>query len=163
MRSLDAVEIYDSRFPCHPFWSFRGGAWRLWGPGSSRRWRWRRSHCPPPTAADENTPAWRMTGRSGLSRRPCHSQSPGCRSPASGKISSDTPVITAGYSNPVRIVKASVKRNPGPSSLIMNSILLLRQMQRNQNLVDQPNPGKRHDDSAKAIDQTGCGSASGPR
>src|ERR1039458_10582234 len=36
-----------------------------------------------------------------------------------GKISSDTPVITAGYSNPVRTVKTSVKRNPGPSSLIM--------------------------------------------
>src|SRR6266496_2915211 len=79
-----------------------------------------------------------------------------------GKISSDTPVITAGYSNPVRTVKTSVKRSPGPSSLIMcysysGGLQVepapLRQMQRNDDLVNQPNAGKWHDDSTEAVDQ----------
>src|ERR1019366_4343291 len=82
-----------------------------------------------------------------------------------GKISSDTPVITAGYSNPVRIVKINVKRNPGPSSFNMSYSFilagssprrlptLLREMQRHEHLVDQPNAGKRHNDPAKTIDQ----------
>src|ERR1039458_9334349 len=71
-------------------------------------------------------------------------------------------VLTAGYSNPVRTVKTSVKRNPGPSSLIMcysysGGLQVepapLRQMQPNDDLVNQPNAGKWHDDSTEAVDQ----------
>src|SRR5258708_3222103 len=52
---------------------------------------------------------------------------------------------------PVRIVKTMVKRNPGPSSF--NMIRSLRQMECNQDLVDQPDSGKWHDDAAETIDQ----------
>src|SRR3989442_13845012 len=53
-----------------------------------------------------------------------------------------------------------VTRNPGPSSLIMSDSLLaneaspaLCQIQRNDDLVNEPNAGERDDYSAQAIDQ----------
>src|SRR5215813_2639825 len=69
-----------------------------------------------------------------------------------GKMSWEMPVIAAGYSNPVSTVKTTVKRNPGPSSLIIFTSVSC-QPQRDDELVDQPNARKRCDDSAKPIDQ----------
>src|SRR5947209_3642032 len=69
----------------------------------------------------------------------------------SGKMSSDIPVITAGYNNPVSTVKTSVKRNPGPSSLII--ISFLRQTQRDDELVNGPYAWERDNDSTEAIDE----------
>src|SRR5215510_7865423 len=69
-----------------------------------------------------------------------------------GKISCDMPVITSGYSSPVRTVKIKVKRNPGPSSLII-ACSFSRQTQRGDDLVNQPNTGEGDNHSAQTIDE----------
>src|SRR5262245_21015181 len=68
-----------------------------------------------------------------------------------GKTSWDTPVMIAGYTKPVNTVKTSVKRNPGPSSLIM--CFSSRQSKCDDDLVDDPNARERHDDSSQPVDE----------
>src|SRR5438034_10497819 len=72
-----------------------------------------------------------------------------------GKMTSDMPVMTAGYSSPVSTVKTSVNRNPSPISLIMMNSFSPRlgQTQSDDQLIDRPNPRERDNNSTKAIYQ----------
>src|SRR5215471_20832091 len=61
------------------------------------------------------------------------------------------PVMIAGYNKPVSTVKTSVKRNPGPSSLIM--CFSSRQSKCDDDFVDYPNAREWNDDSAQSVDE----------
>src|SRR3974390_845141 len=62
------------------------------------------------------------------------------------------PVIASGYARPVNMVSAIIKRNPGPSSLII-PFLLLCKVKRCEEFVDQPNPREWRNDTAQTVDQ----------
>src|ERR1017187_9062544 len=62
-----------------------------------------------------------------------------------------SPVTSSGYSTPVRIVKATVTRIAMMSCFIFR--LPLRQMQKPQQPVDQPDSRERRNHAAHAVDQ----------
>src|SRR5262245_8350186 len=69
----------------------------------------------------------------------------------SGKRICAMPVMAAGYSRPVSIVNKSVKRNPGPNSLIISFTSC--ETEHSDQFVDRPDAGKRHDDAANSIEE----------
>src|SRR5215471_6120046 len=69
-----------------------------------------------------------------------------------GKMTLEIPVIAMGYTRPVRIVNTIIKRSAGPSSFNI-FVSSLREPQCNDQLVDQPDPRERDDDSAQPVNQ----------